>query len=91
MFIKDNLAIVDITADEPLEIPKMNLLQLKHIIIKKLKPNKACDVFKLTVEHLRYAGDEALLIILQLLNNIILNINVFINTRAEHFSSICYL
>ena len=37
--------------------------------------NKACDVFKLTVEHLRYAGEDCLIIILKLLNSIIDNIN----------------
>ena len=41
-----------------------------------MKLNKACDVFMLTVEHLRNAGDESLFIILELLNNIIDNINV---------------
>ena len=53
----------------------MNLTQLKDIIFKKLKGNKACDVFKLTVEHLRNAGDKTLLIVLNLLNSIIENIN----------------
>ena len=54
----------------------MNLAQLKFILFKKLKLNKACDIFKLTVEHLRNAGDESLIIILNLLNNIIKNIKV---------------
>ena len=76
MFIKDNEIIFDITAKENIAIPQMSLTQLKDILFKKLKLNKACDIFKLTVEHLRYAGDCTLLIILQLLNNIILNINV---------------
>ena len=74
MFIKDNMIIMDITSDEKVAIPQMNLIQLKDILFKKLKVNKACDVFKLTVEHLRNAGDESLLLIL--LNNIILHINV---------------
>ena len=52
------------------------MTQLKKIIFQKLKPNKACDVFMLTVEHLRSAGDETLIIILELLNCIIDNINV---------------
>ena len=57
MSILDNLIIFEITANEDLKIPHMNLNQLKDIIFKKLKLKKACDVYKLTVEHLRYAGD----------------------------------
>ena len=58
MFTKDNMIIFDITSEEEVAIPQMNLSQLKDILFKKLKLNKACDVFKLTVEHLRYVGDE---------------------------------
>ena len=70
------MIIFDITSEEKLTIPKMNLTQLKDILFKKLKVNKACDIFKLTVEHLRNAGDKSLGLILNLLNNIIENINV---------------
>ena len=76
MIINANPIIFDITSDEEIDIPEMNLAQLKCILFKKLKLNKACDVFKLTVEHLRNAGDESLAIILNLLNNIIKNIKV---------------
>ena len=54
----------------------MSIVQLKDILFKKLKLNKACDIFMLTVEHLRYAGDDAHLSILWLLNSIIDNISV---------------
>ena len=76
MIINDNQIIFDITSEEEIHIPEMNLAQLKFILFKKLKLNKACDIFKLTVEHLRNAGDESLIIILNLLNNIIKNIKV---------------
>ena len=76
MAIKENMIIFDITADANINIPQMKLSDLKDILFKKLKLNKACDVFKLTVEHLRFAGDESLLIILKLLNAIIQNINI---------------
>ena len=76
MIVKDNMIIFDITSEEQIEIPKMSLIQLKDIIFKKLKVNKACDVFKLTVEHLRNAGDDSLALILGLLNSIIENIHV---------------
>ena len=39
-----------------------------------MKLRKACDIYKLTVEHLRYAGHQAKLIILRLLNDILKNI-----------------
>jgi hypothetical protein len=75
MSTNDKLMISDITADEHVSIPHINIAQLKHILFKKLKVNKACDVFKVTVEHLRNAGDKTLLLILKLLNSIIDNVN----------------
>ena len=53
----------------------MKLSDLKSILFKKLKLGKACDMFMLTVEHLRYAGDATLLLLLDLLNLIIDNLN----------------
>ena len=53
----------------------MQLTHLKEIIFKKLKLRKACDIFKLTVEHLRYCGDKTLGLILNLLNAIIDHLN----------------
>ena len=69
------MILLDITEKENVKIPHMDLEKLKYILFKKLKINKACDVFKLTVEHLRHAGDDNLLLVLQLLNSIIDNIN----------------
>jgi hypothetical protein len=53
----------------------MTLTNLKDILFKKLKLGKACDIFALSVEHLRYAGDDTLIQILHLLNLIIGNIS----------------
>ena len=75
MCIEDNMVILDIANQEAVCIPHMTLEVLKNIIFKKLKLKKACDINKLTVEHLRYASDETLSIILSLLNSIIDNIN----------------
>ena len=63
-----------------IELSKDNDTQISHltlpeIIFHRLKLNKACDIFKLTVEHLRYAGDTNLNLILRLLNLIIDNLN----------------
>ena len=49
----------------------MTLENLKFILFSKLKPNKACDIYRLTIEHLRYCGDRTLTLILQLINLII--------------------
>ena len=53
----------------------MQFSDLKDILFKKLKLGKACDVFMLTVEHLRNAGDSTLLLLLDLINLIIDNLN----------------
>ena len=71
----DNEVIIELSKDDNLEIPHMNLIILKEIVFKRLKLNKACDLFKLTVEHLRFVGDENLKLILRLLNLIIDNLN----------------
>ena len=74
MCVKDNMMIFEITKDG-VTIPQMTLQNLKDIIFRKLKLNKAPDIYKLTVEHLRYAGDDVLTMLLDLLNSIIGNIN----------------
>ena len=71
----DNEIIIELSKNDNLEIPHMNLIILKEIVFKRLKLNKACDLFKLTVEHLRFVGDENLKLILRLLNLIIDNLN----------------
>jgi hypothetical protein len=53
----------------------MSLINLKDILYKKLKLGKAFDIFQLSVEHLRHAGDETQIQILRLLNLIIDNIS----------------
>ena len=47
---------------------------LELILNKKMKLKKACDIYQLTVEHLRYCGRSAKLSILNLINSIINNI-----------------
>ena len=56
-------------------IPHITLDKLKEILFKRMKLNKACDIFKLTVEHLRNCGDKSLDIAKSLINKIIDNIN----------------
>ena len=83
MCYEDNLIIFDVVEQDEIKIPRMNLENLKDIIFKKLKLNKACDIYKLTVEHLRYAGDQTLRLILVLINLIIENINCLSSTQLN--------
>ena len=72
----DNMVIIDLSKDDDINIiPDMSLYELKDIVFKRLKPNKACDIFKLTTEHLRYCGDDTLSLILLVINAIIRNLN----------------
>ena len=71
----DNLYIFDFPADNHDQIPLMNITQLNNILSTKMKPGKACDVYQLTVEHLRHCGDQAKLHILTFINNILQNIH----------------
>ena len=74
--IKDNFIISDLAAeDKTVRISHLSLIQLKDILFHKLKLNKAADVYMLTVDHLRYAGDQVLLKILDYLNSVIDNLN----------------
>ena len=84
MCVEDNLIIFEITSQENAQtIPHMSLPNLKEILFRRLKLNKACDVYKLTVEHLRYSGDAALQQILSLLNSIIDHINFLSATQLN--------
>ena len=45
----------------------MQISDLKTILYQKLKLEKACDMYMLTVENLRHAGDASLLLLMDLL------------------------
>ena len=53
----------------------MTMHDLRTIIFSKLKANKSGDLYKLTVEHLLYCGEDTHLVILIILNKLIDNIN----------------
>ena len=71
------MIIHDLSEYEPLRIPHITLEKLQEIVFKKLKCNKACDVYKVTTEHLKYAGDKALLLLCTLINRVIDDIKYF--------------
>ena len=72
--IEDNLFIFDFKGDDSIEIPKMKMNDLERIVEQEMKNGKACDVYKLTAEHLKNCGKEAKQLILNLINDIIDNI-----------------
>ena len=69
--IADNQYIFEFKGDNYVKIPQMKIADLNKIIFKDMKPGKACDIYMLTVEHLRHAGDNARLHILNLMNDLI--------------------
>ena len=72
--VLDNLYIFDFKGEEPVKIPSMTIDDLDKIIDKKMKLKKSCDIYQLTVEHLRFCGKDARASILKLMNRIIKNI-----------------
>ena len=72
--IEDNQFIFQFKDEEELKIPEMSMKDLEKIINTEMKSNKACDIYKLTSEHLKYCGTAAKQAILRLINDIINNI-----------------
>ena len=70
----DNVYIFEFSSDSPVKIPPMNMTQLNIILHKKMKSGKSCDIYQLTVEHLRNCGDKAKQCILDFINRILTNI-----------------
>ena len=60
--------------EDEVKIPPMTMKDLENILNKKMKLGKACDIYQLTVEHLRFCGEEAKNLIIKLINRIIANI-----------------
>ena len=70
----DNHFIFDFPAENERKIAPMTMEHLDHILQKQMKPGKACDIYHLTVEHLRHCGYNAKTSILVLINRILSNI-----------------
>ena len=73
--VQENQYIFDIKTNSEMKIPKMKMEDLDKIIDKEMKNGKACDIYKLTAEHLKHAGTKARLVILNLVNDILENIS----------------
>ena len=72
--ILDNYYVFDFKGDKTWQIPEMKIEDIENIIRKDMKLGKACDIYMLTPEHLKYAGRSALEVLLRLLDNIIRDI-----------------
>ena len=70
----DNLYIFEFKGDDPVDIPPMSLSQLDHILHKRMKTGKSCDIYHLTVEHLRHCGYQAKLHLQDLINRVLKDI-----------------
>ena len=87
--ILENCYIFDLKDSEAIRIPIMKISDLENILNREMKLNKACDIYQLTVEHLRYSGAKAKLIILGLINDIICNINYLACPQVKLGLSTC--
>ena len=72
--ISDNLYIFEFKGSDQVKIPEMSRETFIDIVYKQMKPGKACDAYRLTVEHIRECGDLAQECIRHLINRIINNI-----------------
>jgi hypothetical protein len=70
----DNLYIFEFQEDVQLDIPPMDLSQLEYILKKKMKLGKSCNIYKVTVEHIRNCGTQAKLCVVGLINRILKDI-----------------
>ena len=68
---QDNMYIFEFNSESEMKIPPMKLADLNHILYSKMKTGKSCDIYHLTVEHLRYCGDQAKMYLLALINRIL--------------------
>ena len=74
---EDMMIINDVSKDDSLKVPPITLQKLKDIVKKKLKNNKACDMYKITAKHLKHAEDETLNHMCQLINRVLENMHFF--------------
>ena len=72
--ILDNSYIFEFKGSDTIQLPEMKMKDLETILNSEMKLRKACDIYKLTTEHLRHSGPNSKLIILRLLNDIIKSI-----------------
>lgn len=72
--ISDNFYIFEFKGSDQVKIPEMSRESFLNIVYKEMKTGKACDAYKLTVEHIRECGELAQECIRYLINMIINNI-----------------
>ena len=70
----DNIYIFEFLSTEPLVIPQMKLSDLETILSVRMKAGKSCDLYQVTVEHLRNCGTRAKQQVVNLINRIVQDI-----------------
>ena len=89
--IEDNMFIFDFKGHETVNIPEMKIEDLNKILYSDMKSGKACDIYMLTVEHLRNAGEKAKKHIVNLVNELIENIYYVTSSQVKRgLSSVIY-
>ena len=89
--IEDNMFIFEFKGTETVRIPEMTMKDLNNILFKDMKAGKACDIYMLTVEHLRYAGEASKEHVLELVNDVIKDISYLTCPEVKKgLSSIIY-
>ena len=87
--VLDNLFVFEFKGDDAISIPEMSFEVLESILNKDMKLGKACDVYQLTVEHLRHAGVTVKRVLLRLINSILKNIFYLTCPQAKKGISSC--
>ena len=72
---EDLIIINEISQHEDLKIPPITPQDLQNIIHRKFKNNKACDIYQLTPEHLKYAGEKFIDVLCTLINRVLSNLS----------------
>ena len=85
MVKEDNAYIFDISSLQNSSYPLMSLEDLKAILYKKLKLNKAADIYQLSVEHLRHAGEEVQGHVLDVINGLLEHVEYMLTQRWLSF------
>ena len=76
--------IFEFKGEEEIKIPEMSKEAFRKIVYSEMKLGKACDVYHLTVEHIRECGEIAQECIRRLINMIINNIYDDLRYHDDH-------
>ena len=73
----DLIIINDLISNEPKMIPPITIEKTNQIIQTVLKNKKACDIYQLTPEHLKFAGQQTINLICDFINRVLINLEYY--------------